>query len=95
MRVDGTDLITTAHAALGSAVIVLGGYLILVAATRVVPVRLRFERYRPWNVVDRDSCWRLDISRRGVMEMRLKYLPKIDLPWCDGPPGQPGRGACR
>ncbi len=48
MKVDRTDLIVTAHGALGTAVILLGAYVILVAATNVVPARLRFQDYRPW-----------------------------------------------
>jgi hypothetical protein len=47
-RLDRTDLITVAHGGLGIAVILLGGYVILVAATNVVPEPLRFGNYRPW-----------------------------------------------
>lgn len=47
-RVDRTDLITTAHAGLGTAVLLLGAYVILVAATGLVPHRWRFQNYRPW-----------------------------------------------
>jgi hypothetical protein len=48
MKVDRTDLIATAHGVLGTVVILLGAYVILVAATNVVPERLRFQNYRPW-----------------------------------------------
>jgi hypothetical protein len=45
---DRNDLIVTAHATLGAIVLLLGAYVILVAATNVVPARLRFANYRPW-----------------------------------------------
>lgn len=45
---DRADLIVTAHASLGTLVLLLGAYVILVAATNVVPARLRFANYRPW-----------------------------------------------
>lgn len=45
---DGSDLVVTAHATLGTVVLLLGAYVILVAATNVVPPRLRFANYRPW-----------------------------------------------
>ena len=45
---DRADAVATAHAALGSAVLLLGGYVILVAATNVVPSRFRFNNYRRW-----------------------------------------------
>ena len=48
MKVDHADLIATAHSALGAAVILLGAYVILVAATNVVPERARFRNYRLW-----------------------------------------------
>lgn len=48
LKMDRTDLIATAHGALGTAVILLGAYVILVAATDVVPERLRFQNYRRW-----------------------------------------------
>jgi len=48
LKLDRTDLIVTAHAALGTAVVLLGAYVILVAATSVVPERLRFQNYQLW-----------------------------------------------
>jgi hypothetical protein len=45
---DRTDLIVTAHASLGTLVLLLGAYVILVAATPLVPARLRFSDYRTW-----------------------------------------------
>jgi hypothetical protein len=43
-----SDLVVTAHATLGTVVLLLGAYVILVAATNVVPAHLRFANYRPW-----------------------------------------------
>jgi len=48
LKLDRTDLITTAHAALGTAVVLLGAYVILVAPTSLVPERLRFQNYQLW-----------------------------------------------
>ena len=48
LKLDRTALITTAHGVLGTAVVLLGAYVILVAATNVVPERLRFRNYRLW-----------------------------------------------
>lgn len=48
VSLDRTDAVATAHAALGSAVLLLGAYVILVAATNVIPPRFRFTSYRPW-----------------------------------------------
>jgi plastocyanin/uncharacterized membrane protein YozB (DUF420 family) len=41
-------LVPYAHAALGTIAELLGLYIVLVAATKLVPKRLRFDRYRPW-----------------------------------------------
>ena len=48
LSMDRTDWIATAHATLATSVVLLGAYVILVAATNVVPQRLRFQSYRPW-----------------------------------------------
>src|SRR6185369_172619 len=41
-------LVPYAHAALGTIAELLGLYIVLVAATKLLPKRLRFDRYRPW-----------------------------------------------
>jgi uncharacterized membrane protein YozB (DUF420 family) len=46
--VNRVNVAVAAHAALGTVVLVLGAYVVLVAGTRVVPARARFENYRPW-----------------------------------------------
>jgi hypothetical protein len=45
--IDKSDAIATLHATLGTTVLLLGAYVILVA-TSVVPPRFRFSNYRPW-----------------------------------------------
>src|SRR5262245_54251226 len=47
-KVDRTGAVAIAHGALGTAVLLLGAYVILVAGTSVIPARLRFRHYRPW-----------------------------------------------
>ncbi len=42
------NLAAGAHLALGASVLLLGAWVILVAATNVVPPRLRFRSYRLW-----------------------------------------------
>jgi uncharacterized membrane protein YozB (DUF420 family) len=42
------NLAVAAHITLGSGVLVLGAWVILVAATNVVPPRLRFKSYKLW-----------------------------------------------
>jgi hypothetical protein len=37
-----------AHAALGSVVLLLGVYVVLVAGTAVIPQRFRFQNYSVW-----------------------------------------------
>ncbi len=43
-----TTIAVAAHAALGSGVLLLGVYVVLVAGTSLIPSRLRFQNYRAW-----------------------------------------------
>src|SRR5262249_15438007 len=45
------------HAVLGTLAELLGLYIVLVAATRLVPRRLRFTRYRPWMRTELGLWW--------------------------------------
>lgn len=45
---DRLNAVVIAHATLGSAVLLLGAWIILVAGTPIVPLRLRFRNYRAW-----------------------------------------------
>ena len=49
--------VATAHAALGTAAELLGLYIVLVAATRIVPKRLRFQRWKPWMRTELALWW--------------------------------------
>ena len=43
-----TNVAVVAHAALGSVVLLLGAYVVLVAGTSLIPRRFRFQNYRAW-----------------------------------------------
>lgn len=45
------------HAILGTIAEVLGIYIVLVAATRLVPKKLRFKRYKPWMRTELALWW--------------------------------------
>lgn len=45
---DAYYLVPFVHATLGTIAEVLGIYIVLVAATKLVPRKLRFKRYKPW-----------------------------------------------
>jgi plastocyanin/uncharacterized membrane protein YozB (DUF420 family) len=45
------------HAALGTVAELLGIYIVLVAATQVLPPRLRFKRYKPWMRTELTLWW--------------------------------------
>ncbi len=47
----------TVHAALGTAAELLGLYIVLVAATNILPQRLRFRRWRPWMHTELALWW--------------------------------------
>jgi hypothetical protein len=45
---DRASVVVIVHGLLGGSVLLLGAYVVLVAGTRLVPPRFRFQRYRPW-----------------------------------------------
>jgi plastocyanin/uncharacterized membrane protein YozB (DUF420 family) len=45
---DAYDAMVTVHAVLGTVAELLGLYIVLVAATHLVPPRLRFKQWKPW-----------------------------------------------
>ncbi len=49
--------VATAHAALGTAAELLGLYIVLVAATNIVPQRLRFQRWKVWMRTELALWW--------------------------------------
>ena len=50
-------LVAYTHAALGTLAELLGLYIVLVAATRILPSRLRFKRYKPWMRTELALWW--------------------------------------
>jgi len=50
-------LVPYVHAILGTIAEVLGIYIVLVAATKIVPTRLRFKRYKPWMRAELALWW--------------------------------------
>jgi plastocyanin/uncharacterized membrane protein YozB (DUF420 family) len=50
-------LVPFAHAILGTIAEVLGIYIVLVAATKVLPKKLRFRRYKPWMRTELALWW--------------------------------------
>jgi len=46
--VNRVNLAVAAHVGLGSAALLLAVYVVLVAGTRVIPARFRFENYKLW-----------------------------------------------
>ncbi len=49
--------VAAAHAALGTAAELLGLYIVLVAATNILPQRLRFRRWKPWMRTELALWW--------------------------------------
>jgi plastocyanin/uncharacterized membrane protein YozB (DUF420 family) len=50
-------LLPYVHAMLGSLAEVLGVYIVLVAATKLIPKKLRFKRYKPWMRTELALWW--------------------------------------
>lgn len=50
-------LVPFVHATLGTIAEVLGIYIVLVAATKLVPKKLRFKRYKPWMRTELALWW--------------------------------------
>ncbi len=50
-------LIPYVHATLGTIAEVLGLYIVLVAATKILPRKLRFKRYKPWMRTELALWW--------------------------------------
>ena len=50
-------LVPFVHATLGTIAEALGIYIVLVAATKLVPQKLRFKRYKPWMLTELALWW--------------------------------------
>lgn len=64
--------IATVHAALGTIAQLLGLYIVLVAATRLVPKRFRFKRFKPWMRTELALWWAVILL--GVGTYYLWYV---------------------
>jgi len=58
--------VALAHAILGMLAELLGIYIVLVAATNIIPKRLRFDRYRPWMRTELALWWLVVVLGIGV-----------------------------
>jgi plastocyanin/uncharacterized membrane protein YozB (DUF420 family) len=65
-------LVPYVHAALGTVAEVLGIYIVLVAATKLVPGKLRFKRYKPWMRTELVLWWLVVVI--GVCTYYVWYI---------------------
>lgn len=65
-------LVPYIHAGLGTIAEVLGIYIVLVAATKIVPRKLRFKRYKPWMRTEIALWWLVVLI--GVSTYYVWYL---------------------
>ena len=65
-------LVPYVHAILGTIAEVLGVYIVLVAATKLVPKKLRFKRYKPWMRTELALWWVVVLI--GVCTYYVWYL---------------------
>jgi plastocyanin/uncharacterized membrane protein YozB (DUF420 family) len=59
-------LVATLHAALGTAAELLGIYIVLVAATKILPARWRFKRFKPWMRAELALWWAVILLGLGT-----------------------------
>jgi len=59
-------LVAYLHAMLGAIAEVLGLYIVLVAATKIVPPKLRFKRYKPWMRTELAIWWLVTLFGIGT-----------------------------
>lgn len=74
-------LVPYVHAALGTLAEVLGLYIVLVAATKILPSKLRFRRYKPWMRTELALWWLVVLI--GVSTYYVWYIasaPKAAMP---------------
>jgi plastocyanin len=79
-------LIATVHAALGAAAELLGLYIVLVAATKLLPERLRFRRYKPWMRTALALWWATILLGTGTYYFwYVAPTPKVETPQMSAP----------
>jgi len=65
-------LVPYVHATLGTIAEVLGLYIVLVAATKILPKKLRFKRYKPWMRTELALWWLVILI--GVSTYYIWYI---------------------
>ncbi|HWO01606.1 MAG TPA: DUF420 domain-containing protein [Blastocatellia bacterium] len=70
---DAFYLVPYVHALLGTLAEVLGLYIVLVAATKLIPKKLRFKRYKPWMRAELALWWIVLLI--GGATYYLWYMP--------------------
>lgn len=75
---DAYYLVPYVHATLGTIAEVLGLYIVLVAATKLVPKRLRFKRYKPWMRTELALWWIVVLI--GVSTYYIWYIGPASKP---------------
>lgn len=71
-------LIPYVHATLGTIAEVLGLYIVLVAATKILPRKLRFKRYKPWMRTELALWWLVVLI--GVSTYYVWYIASAKTP---------------
>ena len=69
------SLVPYVHAVLGTIAEVLGVYIVLVAATKFVPKKLRFKRYKPWMRTELVLWWVVVVF--GVCTYYVWYIKPV------------------
>ncbi|MEW6208365.1 MAG: DUF420 domain-containing protein [Acidobacteriota bacterium] len=83
---DSYYLVATIHAALGTIAELLGLYIVLVAATRLLPQKLRFRRYKPWMRSELALWWIVILFGMGTYYYwYIAATPAIDAPRASAP----------
>lgn len=71
-------LVPYVHAVLGTIAEVLGVYIVLVAATKLVPRKLRFKRYKPWMRTELVLWWAVVLIGVGTYYVwYIKPAPNV------------------
>ena len=73
---DSYYAVATVHAALGTVAELLGIYIVLVAATSIVPERLRFQRWKLWMRTELVLWW----ADRKSTRLNSSHIQKSRMP---------------
>ncbi|MCI0491215.1 MAG: DUF420 domain-containing protein [Blastocatellia bacterium] len=87
---DSYYLVATIHATLGTVAELLGLYIMLVAATKILPQRLRFKRFKPWMRAELALWWIVILLGLGTYYYWYIATPGGTAPQQAGATTQPG-----